>query len=244
MIEPALGIGAALAAGFAGSAHCATMCGGIATAAGASFATRGQLPVVAALGFNAARIASYAAVAALLAATAGSAAMALPLPQMALAARLLAALVLAALALRLATGRDLLGAERLGAAVWTRLRPAVRATGRLPPALRPAALGALWGFMPCGLVYSAMLVAATSGSAAAAALTMVAFGVGTLPALVGLTLGAAPLGAVLRRPGTRRLAAALVMAAALWTAGGALLHAGHEHHHHAAGPDVAAGDAH
>jgi sulfite exporter TauE/SafE len=247
----ALSIGAALAAGLAGSAHCAAMCGGIAAAVGASFAHGPRLPVGAALAFNGARLASYAAVGALLAAALGGLAAPLPLPALALGARVLAAVVLGALALRLLTGRDVLGAERLGQTFWSRLKPAFGRAARLPAALRPAALGLLWGFMPCGLVYSVLLVAAASGSATEGAATMLAFGAGTLPALLGLTLGGASLGERLRRPALRRTAGGLVLAAAIWTLVAALLHPpgavhDHGHVHHAAlgataGPTPAAG---
>ncbi len=234
MSSAALSIGAALAAGIAGSAHCAAMCGGIAAAVGASFRNAGRWPLGAALAFNLARLASYALVGALLAAVLGGLAAPLPLPWLALGARLLAALVLGALALRLLTGRDLLGAERLGQAFWSRLKPAFGRAARLAPVLRPAALGLLWGFMPCGLVYSVLLVAAASGSASEGAATMLAFGAGTLPALLGLTLGGARLGERLRRPALRRTAGGLVLVAAIWTLVAALLHppgAMHDHDH-------------
>ena len=233
MSDAAIGLGTALVAGLGGAAHCAAMCGGIATAAGASFRTERGLPLAAALAFNSGRLAGYALVGAALAAALGSAALLLPLPLLSIGGRLLAALVLAALALRLLADLDVLGVERLGALFWARLRPLFGRLGRLPPRLRPAALGLLWGFMPCGLVYSMLLVAGASGNASSGALTMLAFGAGTLPALLGLTLGGAALGAWLRRPGLRRIAGVLVMLAALWTLAGALGHPPGPHHDHA-----------
>ncbi|HXQ31165.1 MAG TPA: sulfite exporter TauE/SafE family protein [Steroidobacteraceae bacterium] len=240
MIAAPLTIGAALAAGFAGSAHCAVMCGGIASAAGASFGAGARRPLGAALAFNGARLACYAAVGAALAATLGSLASAAPIPQLALGARLLAALLLAGLAVRLVTGRDLLGAERLGYLAWSRLRPAFGHAARLPPLLRPAALGALWGFMPCGLVYSVLLVAAATGRPLTGALTMLAFGAGTLPAMVGLTLGASTLGGVLGRPAARCTAGILILAAAAWTVAGAVIHPA-THAMHGTGPEAVLG---
>jgi uncharacterized protein len=239
----ALTIAAALAAGLAGSAHCAAMCGGIAAAVGASLPRDRALRLGAALAFNGARLVSYGLVGALLAATLGGLAAPSPLPLVALGFRILASLVLAALALRLLTGRDLLGAERLGQLFWARLKPAFGGATRLPPSLRPAAFGLLWGFMPCGLVYSVLLVAAASGGALSGALTMLAFGTGTLPALIGFTLGGATLAERLRRPALRRAAGGLVLLAAAWTLLAALLHppgAAHDHPHRAA---LAAGAA-
>jgi len=243
MIAATLSIGAALAAGLAGSAHCAVMCGGIASAAGASFGAGARLPLAAALAFNGARLAGYAAVGAVLAATLGSLATAAPIPQLALGARLLAAVLLAGLAVRLVSGRDLLGVERLGSLTWSWLRPAFGRAARLPPLVRPAALGALWGFMPCGLVYSVLLVAAATGQPLTGALTMLAFGAGTLPAMVGMTLGAATLGGVLGRPAARRTAGVLILAAAVWTVAVAVVHPV-THAMHGTGPETVFGPGH
>lgn len=230
MILETLTIPAALAAGFAGSAHCAAMCGGIATAAGASFRTGAGLPIGAALAFNGARLAGYALLGAALAGLFGAIGAQLPIREVAWAGRLVAVAIMVALAIRLLTGRDVLGLERLGGAFWQRLKPAFAHAVRLPGAARYAAMGVLWGFLPCGLVYSVLLMAAATGSAATAAATMVAFGIGTLPPLLGLTLGAASLGELLRRPGVRRAAGVAVLACAAWTfVAMPGLHAAHEH---------------
>ena len=230
-----LGLAAALAAGLAGSAHCAAMCGGIAAAAGGSFRRGARLPVGAALAFNAARLVSYAVVGAVLASGIGALGAALPLPAIARALRFAAGLVLAALALRLMTGHDWLGAERLGALAWGRLRPLLGRALVLPSALRPAVFGALWGFMPCGLVYSVLLVAASAGRPLLAAASMLAFGVGTLPSMLGLTLSAAPIGAWLGRAGLRRAAGCAILGCAAWTLTSALVAGVHVHAAPAAG---------
>lgn len=235
MIDGALAASAAFAAGLAGSAHCASMCGGIAAAVGATLRPDRRAPVLAGLAFNAARIASYALVGGLLAAGVGLAGARLPVMTFALVARLVAALLLAALAIRLATRRDFLGIERAGAVVWRAVRPLTGRAARLPPALRPVALGGLWGLMPCGLVYSVMLVAAAEGTVRQAMLTMLAYGAGTLPAMLGITLAAGPVGNLLQRRGARQVAAAMIMGAAAWTAAGAFMHA--DHLHHATDPD-------
>ena len=224
-----LALGASLVAGFAGSTHCAAMCGGIAAAAGGSFRGSARVPLVAALTFNAARLASYALAGAVLAGGLGALAGALPLPAVARTLRLAAGLVLVALALRLITGRDWLGAERLGTLAWGRLRPLLGRVRSLPAALRPAAFGALWGFMPCGLVYSVLLVAAAAGRPLAAAASMLAFGLGTLPSMLTLTLGAAPAGAWLWRRGLRRAAGGAILACAAWTLAMALAAGPHVH---------------
>ena len=101
-----------------------------------------------------------------------------------------------------------------------------------PPALRPLLLGLLWGWLPCGLVYSLLLAAAVAGGPVRGAATMVAFGLGTVPAMAGLAF----IGTRLPRPGgalARVLGAALV-ACGLWTAivPLAVLNGTHSAHHH------------
>ncbi len=243
MIDFVLELAAALLAGLAASGHCAAMCGGIAGAGGAALGRGPGLPVGAALAFNGARVASYALLGAVLALVVGAAGARLPIAAAAQAARLVTALALAALAARLVLRRDLLGVERAGAVLWRALRPLTRRLARITPRLRPLALGAVWGLIPCGLVYSVMLVAAARAAPLPAAATMLAYGVGTLPALMGLTLAAAPLAGLLARTGARRTAAALILCAATWTLLGAFGHP-FGHHHAAAllcGPGAVAG---
>jgi sulfite exporter TauE/SafE len=75
--------------------------------------------------------------------------------------------------------RQPLWMERAGRVVWGKVQPLVRSNHGLLTA------GVLWGAMPCGLLYSALLVAALSGGAAEAALSMVLFGLGSGIWLVG-----------------------------------------------------------
>ncbi|MBI5007012.1 MAG: sulfite exporter TauE/SafE family protein [Nitrosomonadales bacterium] len=78
--------------------------------------------------------------------------------------------------------------EHLGGGLWKRLQPY---TARLLPVNtvpRALGLGALWGWLPCGLVYSVLLTALASGGAMQGALVMLAFGLGTLPNLLAIGL--------------------------------------------------------
>ena len=88
-----------------------------------------------------------------------------------------------------------------------------------------ALLGALNGLLPCGLVYSALLLAASTGEAWRGALGMALFGLGTFPALLALDLGAGEL-SVRFRQGMMRLAGALMLLVGLQLAlrGGAAMH--------------------
>jgi sulfite exporter TauE/SafE len=76
--------------------------------------------------------------------------------------------------------------------------------------------GFFWGFLPCGLVYTALSLALTSPSSVTGFLVMLFFGLGTLPTLVGLTLVNAKLNLILNRSYVRVLLGVSVMLMALW----------------------------
>lgn len=215
---------AAWLVGLLGGVHCVGMCGPVAgaLAVGLPETLRGRplatLPYL--LAFNAGRLLSYAAAGALLG---GFGFLAARLVAVSYAQQLLqgiAALFMAALGLYLAgwwTG--LARIEQAGGALWRRLQPLGR---RLLPVTKPRAallLGMLWGWLPCGLVYSVLAWAIASGSAARGALLMLSFGLGTLPTLIGLGAAAGQLASWLRRPWLRGTAGAMLIvlaAAMLW----------------------------
>jgi sulfite exporter TauE/SafE len=99
-------------------------------------------------------------------------------------------------------------------------------------------LGLAWGWLPCGLSYSMLLLAATTANAATGATVMLAFGAGTLPSMLGAGLVLRGAGRRLGGPDNwQRIAGVLLLAFGLWTAGNAVWHArggavDHEHHGH------------
>ena len=177
--------GLAFLVGLSSTLHCLGMCGGIAGALTVCLPEeirerRGRLvPFLAA--YNSGRIASYTAAGAL-AGMLGGAGASMAGPTGHLALRAFAAAVLISVGLHLAGWLPNLNAlERLGAPVWRRLSPLGK---RLLPVANPwqaLAYGAVWGWIPCGVVYSGLLAAAGAGSAADGALFMFALGLGTLP---------------------------------------------------------------
>ena len=78
--------------------------------------------------------------------------------------------------------------EQMGGGLWKRLQPYTRRVLPVNTLPRAMGLGALWGWLPCGLVYSVLLTALASGSAVQGALIMLAFGLGTLPNLLAIGL--------------------------------------------------------
>jgi sulfite exporter TauE/SafE len=101
--------------------------------------------------------------------------------------------------------------DRLGSGLWRRVGPFGRRL--LPPRGMPSAVlaGMIWGLLPCGLVYYALLLALPVGSATGGALFMLAFGIGTLPGLMTTGMLAGWLARLARRPAMRQLAGASLL---------------------------------
>lgn len=208
-------LGVAIVTGLLGGVHCAGMCGGIVSALASSRATGTawyRKSRLIHLCYNLGRIASYG-VAGAVAGTVGSLGLMLDglLPvQIVLYA--VANLVLIGLGLYLAGIRGPVASlERLGARFWSLLKPFTR---RFLPANSPGkalALGMLWGWLPCGLVYTMLFTALLSGSALGGASVMLAFGLGTLPNLmVAAALLHGPRAWLASRP-ARALSGAVVL---------------------------------
>ena len=199
--------------GLLGGTHCIGMCGGIVGALSMGATSRPSLH----LAYNAGRILSYG-VAGAIAGALGGASLALSeqLPAR-LVLFVLANLMLVALGLYLmGVTRALAFSERFGQKLWRHLQPLTR---RYLPARTMAQafpLGLLWGWLPCGLVYSALVTALSSGSAASGAALMLAFGLGTLPNLLLAGLLAVRLKAYAAKPVVRFVAGLLVLCFGLW----------------------------
>jgi sulfite exporter TauE/SafE len=224
-------LGAALIAGLLAGGHCLAMCGAI--AGGLAHAVpagprRRWYPLLQGLG----RVAGYAAIG-VLAGLVGTGLGALaPAAPVHAAARILAAAALVLVGLRLLGIGFPAALERAGVLAWRRLAPLTRALLPVDTPLRAFAIGALWGWLPCGLSWGVALAAIGSGDGVDGALLMTAFGVGTLPATLGAAWGAGALArlaavASLRRAGGVAIVLlALVAGAAPWL----LPHDGHADH--------------
>jgi len=221
--------------GLAGSIHCVGMCGGIvgalSTSASVDHAPRAVIPIVAltpapasalarVLAYNTGRIASYMLAGAMAGGLAGGAqglAAWSGVAGVQLGFYWLANLMLVALGLYLMNAwRGLAWLEQGGRVLWQRAQPALAPMMKtLLPADRPhqaLALGALWGWLPCGMVYSVLLTAMLSGDALEGAAVMLAFGLGTLPMLLGLGLLGARVQRAMRRPALRIICGMAVLA--------------------------------
>ncbi|KID57251.1 cytochrome biogenesis protein [Pseudoalteromonas luteoviolacea] len=168
--------------GLMGSGHCLAMCGGIASSL--QLAQSKQQPLIVAFLYNLGRLLSYATAGLLVAALGASLAeqhtgFGLALSYLSGVFMLLVGLYI----MRLAGTLNWL--EKLGnVVIWQRLVKLNRHILPIDTKTKALAYGALWGWLPCGLVYSALIWSLQAKSALHGALTMVAFALGTFPALL------------------------------------------------------------
>lgn len=230
-------LAAALIAGLAGSGHCFGMCGGIAGALGMQ-ASRGEPSQPRAVLRNSlphvGRILGYATAGALCGLLGRTAQLVLDLARVGALLRIASGALLLLIAARLLFRWNALAPiERLGARLWHKLRPlTARESGAT---VRSAlTLGFAWGWLPCGLVYSMLLLAAMSGSPVRGAGVMIAFGLGTLPSMLTSSIFAARMQRIANAGWSRFASAGLMIAFGVWTliAPVQMLLAPHAHHMH------------
>ena len=208
---PEVSLISALLVGLLGGTHCVSMCGGIVGALSLQMpANVPQWRFL--LAYNLGRLASYG-VAGLLVGAAGAGSLMLNgmLP-VKLVLYLIANLMLIFLGLYLAgLSHAVMQLERFGGAIWQRLQPYSKKLLPVKSVGQAFGLGALWGWVPCGLVYSVLVAAMASGSAADGGMMMLAFGLGTLPNLLAMGYFARQLKGFMQHKGVR-LAAGLLVA--------------------------------
>ena len=107
--------------------------------------------------------------------------------------------------------------ERIGSVIWKRIRPLTRPLMPVNNAWKALALGALWGWLPCGLVYSGLAWSMTSGNMIDGAFLMFFFGLGTVPAMVGIGFFSSILAEFARSKTTRSVAGILMIIYGSWT---------------------------
>ena len=226
---PDLSLISAFLIGLLGSTHCLGMCGGIVSAF--TFSVRADLrrsawtlsPYL--LAYNTGRIASYV-IAGFIAGAAG--AFGLISSETSLqVARIVTAGFMIALGLYLAgwwPGLQVL--EKWGGALWKYIEPLGRRFLPVDHPLKAMAIGLVWGWLPCGMVYAMLTWAFSSGSAGQGGALMLAFGLGTLPMLLAIGATAELLKDFVRHPWVRRGAGVMVVLFGLFTL---MTPAGHNH---------------
>ncbi len=208
-------LGSAWLTGLLGGVHCVAMCGGIATGLGVSARRSGAFD--AAL-VNIGRVAGYTLAGVIVGGVGGGILAAARLEWLASGARLLVGVVLVLAALRLLLPAGRLGfMARPGQGLWRRLQPLQRALLPADTRSKRFALGMLWGWLPCGLSTTMLAAAWLQASPLHSGLTMLAFGLGTLPLMIPLTWSGARAARWLDNRGLRLALGGVVLLAGVLT---------------------------
>ncbi|MEQ1602075.1 MAG: sulfite exporter TauE/SafE family protein [Methylophilaceae bacterium] len=214
MIE--LSLIATLLVGLLGAGHCVGMCGGIVSAI--SMTLPGQQPKTGLLlSYNLGRILSYTLAGALAGAVGASGFFLQHILPMEKILYALANCMLILLGLYLAgIWRGVTMLERLGAKLWRRLQPYSKRFLPVQTLPQAFALGAIWGWLPCGLVYSVLVAAIATADPLRGGLLMMVFGLGTLPALLAMGMAAVKLKKLIQHLWLRRMSGLLVLGFGCW----------------------------
>ena len=216
--DPAVLVTAFLA-GLLGSGHCFAMSGVIAGSLGAlsGGGTSKKALVLPALQFNLGRMVGYAIIGAIAAGILGAAGEIMALKAYGKSLRVLTALMVFFIGIRFLVdwkGIDII--EKGGAGIWRKIAPLAAKASQRHDWIGRTGLGVLWGFLPCGLVYTVLMTAASTGAALSGAATMFAFGAGTAPAMFGLTVAAPALNTFLSDKLVRRIVGFSLVVLAIW----------------------------
>lgn len=212
-----LSLVAAFSAGLLGGVHCLGMCGGIVSALTLGLqlesggAKRSVWPFL--LAYNGGRVLSYGVAGAIMGGVGALIMAAAPVQWVQHLLLVAAGIFMILLGLYLGGWWPVLSRiEHLGSALWRRIEPLGRRFIPVRSAGQAFVVGVLWGWIPCGLVYTLLIWAVASGGVLEGAALMLAFGAGTLPNLLAMGLLAGVLAEKLRRPQVRWAAGAVLVA--------------------------------
>lgn len=181
---------AGLVAGLAGSGHCLTMCGPIVGLLEAGTET-GLPPLRRRVLYQTGRLLCYCLLGSIVVLISQSLLSLGGIEFAGIILRLFAAVLLVMLGVRLLLGIDgFRFFDAIGRKLWRRVSPAARLVLPVDRPLKALGAGFLWGLLPCGMVYTAAALAASTGTLRDAVLVMSAFWIGTLPALFSAGFGA------------------------------------------------------
>lgn len=206
-----LSLTAAFLVGLLGGGHCVGMCGGIVGAVTMTLpGDKPKFPFL--LSYNLGRIGSYALAGAIAGAIGASSfflEQILPVEKVLYA---LASLMLVLLGLYLAgIWRVLTALEGLGGRLWKHIQPFSRKLLPVKSIPQSLMLGMVWGWLPCGLVYSVLVAAIATANPVDGGLLMLAFGLGTLPTLLAMGMAAVRLKSWLQNLWLRRLSGLVIV---------------------------------
>lgn len=215
---------AAFLVGLLGGVHCVGMCGGIVGALCLGLnqdslqvqnKTRSSLPYL--LSYNAGRILSYTLAGILMGGIGWLGSHLFDIYALQKILEILAAAFMLALGLYIAGWWKILASvEKLGGnVIWKRLEPLGRRFMPVTTYRHAFSLGLVWGWLPCGLVYSVIIWTISTQSPLEGGLLMLSFGLGTLPNLLLMGVFAASLNQFIQHPWVRQAAGILIMSFAV-----------------------------
>lgn len=209
----ALALPTAFFLGLLGGTHCLGMCGGIAATVSMN-SPSGSKGLELLLGYNSGRIISYGIAGAIL----GSLSWLIENPTIQLALRIFAGLMLIFMGLYIAQWWQILSkVEQAGGVVWKQISPLASRLLPVKTLSQSILLGLLWGWLPCGLVYSTLIWASAASDWVLSAELMIAFGLGTLPVMLLTGVLAQQVKQVLQKSLTKHISGSVIILMGIYT---------------------------
>jgi len=208
-----LALSTAFFLGLLGGTHCLGMCGGIAAtvAVGSPEGSRGTALL---LGYNAGRITSYGIAGAIL----GSLSWLIQDPTLQVIIRSFAGLMLIFMGFYIAQWWQILThLEKAGGLLWKKISPVASKLLPVKNLKQAMLLGLVWGWLPCGLVYSTLIWASAAQDWLMSAQLMVFFGLGTLPAMLMTGMLAQQMKQLLQHRITKQVSGVIIILMGIYT---------------------------
>lgn len=206
----------AFAIGLLGSGHCIVMCGGISSMLTTAISQNGGQKYLHVTGYHIGRILSYTIFGAIVGFTGSMAIKGFGLPLNAL--QVVAGLFLILLGLYIGQWfMALTKVESIGKYLWQFISPMTKKFLPVRNTKQAVSLGILWGWLPCGLIYSTLSWSLASGSAINGGMIMLFFGIGTLPAMMATSFGALNIKPILVNKMFRNIVALLLISYGSYT---------------------------
>lgn len=200
---------AAFLIGIAGAVHCIGMCGGITVALQSAVPQQSPYRFIFTLAYHFGRIVSYTLAGAL----AGWISRIISHASIGISVlTVFSGVMLILLGLYMGNWyRGLRYLEQAGGTVWRHIQPIAKRFIPFKTPFSALIYGGIWGWLPCGLVYSTLVWSMSSGDAISGASLMLAFGLGTLPAMLLVSIGANSIQQLIQRQATRNTVALLLI---------------------------------
>ncbi|VAW64209.1 Heavy-metal-associated domain (N-terminus) and membrane-bounded cytochrome biogenesis cycZ-like domain, possible membrane copper tolerance protein [hydrothermal vent metagenome] len=212
----------AFTVGLMGGVHCFSMCGGIVGAL--SFATQSQKNSRSItlfsllLAYNSGRLLSYTLAGGLMGSVGWLVSIWMDIRFIQVLLQFMAAVFMLMMGLYISgVWMGLVRLEKAGLIIWTHIQPVAQKLLPVKTPLQASLLGFLWGWLPCGMVYSVLVWSISSGSFQQGALLMLSFGLGTLPNLLAMGAFASQIQRFVQKRAVRYFAGGVVVLFALWS---------------------------